>query len=330
MWSIYSFRCNKILILYRIAMINSVTNIHVLGDLNLDIILSGLEGLPSFGEETLASGCVMKPGGSAANVAIMLAVNDCPVRLFAQVGNDQAGKFLLQDLLTFGIDTETISISKQGATGLTVSLTFPKDRMYITHPGIVRTTSRKHLVDRYIEPHTHLHLTSYFLQAVLRREVGKILREAKTAGMSTSLDPGGDTNGQWDISDLREHLQFLDYFMPNSDEIRAMTDRDEVHAALRAFPEKAQATIVKAGAHGALTRYHGEIEEYPAIPVNVLDTTCAGDCFDAGFLFGLYRGETFQSAVQKGLQFGAQAVSTLGLPSEDIDHFLSSACPGKD
>ena len=330
MWSIYSFRCNKILILYRIAMINSVTNIHVLGDLNLDIILSGLEGLPSFGEETLASGCVMKPGGSAANVAIMLAVNDCPVRLFAQVGNDQAGKFLLQDLLTFGIDTETISISKQGATGLTVSLTFPKDRMYITHPGIVRTTSRKHLVDRYIEPHTHLHLTSYFLQAALRREIGTILRSAKTAGMSTSLDPGGDTNGQWDISDLREHLQFLDYFMPNSDEIRAMTGRDEVHAALRAFPEKAQATIVKAGAHGALTRYHGEIEEYPAIPVNVLDTTCAGDCFDAGFLFGLYRGETFQSAVQKGLQFGAQAVSTLGLPSEDIDHFLSSACPGKD
>jgi len=311
-------------------MINSVTNIHVLGDLNLDIILSGLEGLPSFGEETLASGCVMKPGGSAANVAIMLAVNDCPVRLFAQVGNDQAGKFLLQDLLTFGIDTETISVSKQGATGLTVSLTFPKDRMYITHPGIVRTTSRKHLVDRYIEPHTHLHLTSYFLQAALRREIGTILRSAKTAGMSTSLDPGGDTNGQWDISDLREHLQFLDYFMPNSDEIRAMTDRDEVHAALRAFPEKAQATIVKAGAHGALTRYHGEIEEYPAIPVNVLDTTCAGDCFDAGFLFGLYRGETFQSAVQKGLQFGAQAVSTLGLPSEDIDHFLSSACPGKD
>lgn len=307
-----------------------MTNIHVLGDLNLDIILSGLEGLPSFGREILASNCVMKPGGSAANIAIMLAVNDCPVRLFAQVGNDQAAKFLLQDLLTSGIATETISISKQEATGLTVSLTFPKDRMYITHPGIVRTTSRKHLVDRYIEPHTHLHLTSYFLQAALRGEVGNILRNAKTAGMSTSLDPGGDTSGQWDISDLREHLQFLDYFMPSSDEIRAMTGRDEVHAALQAFPKEAQAVIVKAGAHGALTRYHGEIEEYPAIPVSVVDTTCAGDSFDAGFLFSLYREETFQRAVQRGLQFGAQAVSILGLPSEDIDHFLASTGPGKD
>jgi sugar/nucleoside kinase (ribokinase family) len=330
MWSINSFRCNKILILYRIAVINSMINIHILGDLNLDIILSGLEDLPTFGEEILASGCVMKPGGSAANVAIMLAVNDCPVSLFAQVGNDHAGKLLLQDLLTFGIDTETISISKQGATGLTVSLTFSKDRMYITHPGVVRTTSRKHLVDRYIESHTHLHLTSYFLQAALRREVGKILRTAKTAGMSTSLDPGGDTNGHWDISDLREHFQFLDYFMPNSDEICAITDRDELHAALLAFPKEAQAVIVKAGAHGALTRYHGEIEEYPAMPATVVDTTCAGDCFDAGFLFGLYRGETFQNAVQRGLQFGAQAVSTLGLPSDDIDHFLTYAGPGKD
>jgi sugar/nucleoside kinase (ribokinase family) len=185
-------------------------------------------------------------------------------------------------------------------------------------------------MDRYIEAQTHLHLTSYFLQDSLRGEVGNILRRAKTAGMSTSLDPGGDTNGRWDISDLKEHLQFLDYFMPSRDEIRAMTGREGLHAALRAFPEEVQTIIVKAGDHGALTRYHGEIEEYPAIPVTVVDTTCAGDCFDAGFLFGLYRGESFKSAVQRGLQFGAQAVSTLGLPSKDIDQFLASIHTGKD
>ena len=303
-------------------MKSRISTIYVLGDLNLDIVLSGLEVLPSFGEERLATGCSMKPGGSAANVAIMLSINACPVRLFAQIGNDQAGEFLMQSIETYGIDTKTISSSTQEATGLTVSLTFPEDRMYITYPGSVRTTSLKQLVNRYIEQYAHLHLTSYFLQTSLKKDIGEVLRKATAAGMSTSLDPGGDTEGHWDISELKGYLSYVDYFMPNSDEICAMTGRKDVKAAIRVFPKEARVVIVKAGAHGALTRYNGEIEAHQAVPVNPVDSTCAGDCFDAGFLYGLYEGDTFQGAVQKGLQFGAQAVSSLGLPSVKIEHFL--------
>jgi len=296
--------------------------LHVLGDLNLDIVLSGLEEFPSFGNERLASGCAMKPGGSAANVAIMLAINGCPVRLFAQVGNDQAGEFLMKSIEAYGLDSKSISLSTQAATGLTVSLTFPEDRMYITYPGSVAATSLEELVNRYIEQHGHLHLTSFFLQASLRKDIGEVLRKAKAADMSTSLDPGGDVNDTWDISDLKLCLQHLDYFMPNSDEICAMTGRENVKDALHAFPEEARTVIVKAGAQGALTRCNGIVETYSAIPVSTVDVTCAGDCFDAGFLYGLYAGNTFQEAVQKGLQFGAQAVATLGLPTEKIEYFL--------
>ena len=299
-----------------------MTSIHVLGDLNLDIVLSGMKDLPSFGMERLAGCCTMKPGGSAANVAIMLAVNDCPVRLFSQAGDDLAGRLLVESIETYGLDAKTISLSTREATGLTVSLTYPKDRMYITYPGTVATTRMQDLTNSYIVKQGHLHLASFFLQVSLQKDVGAILRKAKAAGMSTSLDPGGDTDKDWDISRLIDHLHYLDYFMPNSDEICAMTGEEEVYAALHAFPVEASAVIVKTGARGAVTRYKGSYETHPAIPVDTVDSTCAGDCFDAGFLYGLYAGKSFQEAVHKGLQFGAQAVSALGLPSTKIDQFL--------
>ena len=301
-----------------------MSKIIVLGDLNLDIILSGLQDLPSFGREILSRNCVLKPGGSAANVALMLALNECPVRLFAQVGKDMAGELLLKKLGEYGIDRSTVSQSPKEATGLTVALTFPEDRMYITYPGTVVRTRLEQLDDRYIEPGAHIHLTSYFLQASLRRDVGPILRNARETGMSTSLDPGGDTEGTWDITGLRKVLEFVDYFMPNSDEIKAMSGREELRSAIEEFPGEAEAIIVKAGSHGALTRIHGKIEEHTALKVRVVDTTCAGDSFDAGFLYGISRGETFQQAVRRGIEFGAQAVSTLGLPKEKIESFLSS------
>jgi sugar/nucleoside kinase (ribokinase family) len=301
---------------------SSLSSIHVLGDLNLDIILSGLEGTPAFGKERIASACRVKPGGSAANVSMMLAINNCPVRLYAQAGNDEAGRLAIKQLERYGLDTRTISISAVHTTGLTVSLTFPEDRMYVTYPGSVAQTRARDLTRGFIDDSAHLHLSSFYLQTSLKNDMGAILRTAKSAGMSTSLDPGGDTSDSWNMAELIELLQYLDYFMPSSDEICAMTGKEDVHEAVSAFPGEAGIVIVKAGARGALTRRGNTVEAYPAIPVDTVDTTCAGDCFDAGFLYGLYTGYSFEGAIQKGLQFGAQAVSTLGLPSENIEHFL--------
>jgi sugar/nucleoside kinase (ribokinase family) len=301
---------------------HTFSHIHVLGDLNLDIVLSGIVDLPVLGTERVARDCVVKPGGSAANVAIMLARNRCPVRLFSQTGNDEAGNFLLKQLERFGLHTDTISLSPSASTGLTISLTYPEDRIYITYPGSVAKTKKADLKDGYIDKGAHLHLSSFFLQSSLQKDIGSLLRDASAAGMSTSLDPGSDTVESWDVSELIDNFKFLDYFMPSSDEICALTGTRNVHDALDVFPREARVVVVKAGVHGAVTRRRGTIEHHAAIPVDAVDSTCAGDCFDAGFLFGLYQGKSFQEAVQRGIEFGAQAVSTLGLPSEGIDDFL--------
>jgi sugar/nucleoside kinase (ribokinase family) len=144
--------------------------------------------------------------------------------------------------------------------------------------------------------------------------MGELLQRAKEGGMSTSLDPGGDPSGKWDMSCLRRYYRFIDWFLPNSDEIRGVTGAGSLLEALRTLPGAVRCLAVKAGERGVYTRYEGRVEHFPAISVTVVDTTCAGDCFDAGFLAGILEGESFADAVRLGLSYAAQAVATVGLP----------------
>ncbi|MCK5569826.1 MAG: carbohydrate kinase family protein [Spirochaetes bacterium] len=293
----------------------------VLGDLNIDIILSGIEKYPSPGREILAEEHVVKAGGSAANVASMLAVNGCPVQLFSQAGSDSFGRYAVESLKKYGINTDKITFSKKDATGITVSLTYPDDRIYITHTGTVASTRLEDIKNGYISRGSHLHLASYFLQKKLRPSIGRLLERAKMAGMSTSLDPGGDPSGEWDISGLVEYLQYLDWFLPNADEIKGITGTGDIHRAVRDF-HYVMGLVVKTGPEGAITRYEGEIRHHAGYTVKITDTTCAGDCFDAGFLYGITTGRSLSEAVDIGNKFGAHAVSCTGLPPKRIipDH----------
>jgi sugar/nucleoside kinase (ribokinase family) len=254
----------------------------------------------------------------------MLALNNCPVQFFGQVGGDPAGRWIVERLHSSGIDTDNIPVSENLKTGVTVSLTCPEYRMYISYPGTVVATMLEDLPRGYIQKSSHLHLASYFLQAGIRADVGSLLKAARDAGMSTSLDPGGDTGQLWELGELKNFLHYLDFFMPNEDEIMGITGCGNVRDALRSFPDQARCIVVKAGEKGAFIRYDGEIRGTPALPVEVIDTTCAGDCFDAGFLYSLYSGESLDGAVQMGILFGAQAVSSLGLPTENIDAYRES------
>jgi sugar/nucleoside kinase (ribokinase family) len=287
----------------------------VLGDLNLDVVLSGMAAPPSFGKEILAQSCTMKPGGSAANAAMVLAMMGARVRLFSAVGADLHGELVLRGLGRCGLTARHIVRKADFATGVTVSLTYPKDRLLITHPAGIGGTRLKDLKPGYIRKGAHLHLCSYFLQAGLRPAVGGLLERAKGAGMSTSLDPGFDPDERWDLGELVPYFRFIDWFLPNAGEIQAVAGRTSLPQALAELNEDFEGVVVKAGAEGAYTRHAGDIRHFPPAAAEVVDTTCAGDCFDAAFLYRLAGGFPLEAAVGWANRIGARAASTEGLPS---------------
>ncbi len=288
-----------------------------LGDLNLDIVFSGLQSLPRPGHEVLSGRCDMKPGGSCANTAMVLKAMGWPVCLYSLLGDDRAGEDVLLGLSALGLDTTTIARAAGASTGMTVVMNAPEDRAYVTASGTVDLLTRKDLRAGYLRTGGHLHLASFFLQRALQPEIGPLLREAKEAEMSTSLDPGHDPRGLWDLEFLAPFFQYLDWFMPNAQELMAMAGEGDIEQAFRRFAPDVRGIVTKNGSSGASLCVDGHVRHYPALSAQVLDRSCAGDSFNAGFLSGIYGGLPLERAVELGNALGALAVSSVGLPSAE-------------
>jgi len=289
----------------------------ILGDLNIDLIFSGLKTVPALGREILAKDYRLKIGGSAANTACVLASVGCPVRFFGVAGDDFFGRWIIDELKKCGLDAGTVRLANGQHTGVTVALTYASDRMYITDSGTVAATGLKDMANGYLNRGGHLHLAAYFLQKNLRPAVGGLIRRAKKIGMTTSLDPGYDPEDKWDLSAMEPYWQYLDFFLPNEKELISIVGINDFEQALLAFPSEVNGVVVKTGAHGALLRYKGKVEKHSALDeVKAIDTSCAGDCFNAGFLLGINRGYPVEDAVRLGNKYGAAAVSCVGLPEK--------------
>lgn len=292
----------------------------ILGDLCWDVYLGGMKSFPEMGVEVFADDGSMKPGGSAANTAMVIAMCDCPVSLFSVVGDDSAGRRILQDLEGYGIKTEGITRLERQQTGFTVVLSYKeeKERMLVTSPGTLSRARLRDFSPECLKNGAHLHLSSYFIQAGLAPDLGKLLEMAKLEGMSTSLDPGHDPAGVWDISGISPYLEYLDWFLPNKIEFLSISGGDDLVASLEKFSPKLPGIVVKAGSEGAYLRFGEDncIVHCPPVPVDVVDTTCAGDAFNAGFLMALSIGDSPGAAVMSGNRFGSACSSVMGLPRD--------------
>jgi sugar/nucleoside kinase (ribokinase family) len=297
-----------------------MNEIVVLGDLCWDVYLGGMKRFPEMGAEVFAADGSMKPGGSAANTAMVLALCDCPVDLYSVVGDDSAGSRISQDLKMYGIDTSRISHMHGQQTGFTVVLSYQEkqERMLATSPGTLDKAGLDDFFPGYLKKGAHLHLSSYFIQARLAPEIGGLLELAKIEGMTTSLDPGHDPAGEWDISGLKPYLHNLDWFLPNEIEFMSITGGENLLGALEDSGLDPAGIVVKAGSDGAYLRLADEagIMHFPPVEVDILDTTCAGDAFNAGFLLALSKGKSPGEAVLLGNRFGAICSLVMGLPRE--------------
>lgn len=283
----------------------------VVGDLNIDLILSGLPRIPQFGEEVLASGLSQRPGGSAANFAVCCARMGLDVAFVARVGDDEFGRFLIGEMERWGVSTEFIAVDDSLQTGITVSLSGPTDRAFATYVGTIDSLRRDDVPADLMARCRHMHVASYFLQTRLQPDLPRLFADARAAGLSTSLDTGYDPTQSWD-GGLLELLPNVDLFLPNEVEAPAIAEAPSVEVALATLCAMSRVVALKLGPGGAIACDGEQTIRMPAFAVEVVDTTCCGDAFNAGLLSALMEGLSLEDALRRANAAGALMASVVG------------------
>jgi sugar/nucleoside kinase (ribokinase family) len=295
----------------------------VVGELNPDILIVDPDAQPMFGQvETIVEAIRMEIGSSSAIAACGAARLGLRVAFVGVVGDDAFGRFMLDALDRVGIDVGGCRIDPTVPTGATVILSRGEDRANLTALGAIGELRASDVPRELLAAARHLHVGSTYLQPALTAELPELFAEARALGLTTSFDCNWDNTEQWD-GEIDRLLREADVFLPNLEEARRITARTAAPAAAGELVRRAAegrepgrpfTLAVKHGAGGAVAMrgaWEYEVAEAAVLPVEVRDTTGAGDSFDAGFLYGTLAGWPLRDALELGVACGS--LSCLGI-----------------
>ncbi|MET7903915.1 carbohydrate kinase family protein [Streptomyces sp. NPDC005355] len=289
--------------------------ITVIGNVNLDVLMADVSSLPPPGTEWTVPSIVLRPGGSAANTAIALARLGRPTVLVGRIGDDGTARLLADQLDIPGLRTHLARAAGEH-TGVTVAAEAPgRDRAFLSALGALAQLDATVVPAETLSARFVL-LTGYFLLPRIQgRPARDLLCAAQREGAGTALDTGWNPDG-WPVparADLLRLLEQVDVFLPNSDEVCALTggERTDDEAAARLVAEHTGTTIVvKRGARGALVvPPEGPVTECSTPQVQVRDSTGAGDAFNAGLLDRLADGVSLANAADYATRVAATVIS---------------------
>lgn len=286
----------------------------VIGELNVDIILNNIHQLPEIGKEILADNLNLTLGSSSAILASNLSSLGEKVAFIGKIGNDKFASIILDVLEAKKVNISRIVVSNSLNTGATIVLNYDQDRANITFPGAMVDLTLNDIDWRYLSTASHLHFSSVFLQPAIKNDLPILFSRAKSAGLTTSLDPQWDPEEKWDIN-LRELLPNLNIFMPNMAEFKFITGASSLEDGIETIMKFAPnlTLIIKDSINGAFAWNGKEIIHQPAfLNNNVVDCIGAGDSFNAGFIRKFISGFSLKQCLEYAALVGAVSTTCTG------------------
>ena len=303
------------------------THIVVVGSLNADLV-QRVKRLPKPGETLFGDELQIIPGGKGANQACAAALLGADVSMVGQVGSDPFGPLLRESLQRAGVDVSQVR-TVEGATGTAGIFVLPSGENVI----ILSAGANGKLAPESVEPA----LASLTEKSILLTQLEvplatteAALRKARAKGAVTILDPAPAQ----ELS--REVLEQVDYLTPNQTEAAILlrekseiSSYEEAEAAgRRLFSAGARNAVLKLGAMGVVIVSQGGSQRVSGFRVEAIDTTAAGDIFNAGFAVALGEGKTVGEAARFANAAGAISVTRAGAQSsvprrEEVEAFLA-------
>ncbi len=294
----------------------------LVGDYFLDLVFTGLPAMPELGQEVFGTGFEMLIGGVFNSAAAMRRLG-LRVAWAGDFGNDDFRALALRHAGEEGIDTSLSVCHPRPLRRVTVAASFPADRAFIS----------------YVDPEPPIPaafkaLPKASAEAVCiggtvwggKVQVGLLLARARK--MRVLMDGNGSDAACLSDPDVRRALGALDVYLPNLREAQRLTGTRDALSALDALGKLCRLVVIKAGADGAYALAQGQAPVHaPAIPVTPVDTTGAGDSFNAGFVKAWLEGRPLIDCLRWGNAVGGLSTTAPGvkrvITSEEVASYVS-------
>jgi sugar/nucleoside kinase (ribokinase family) len=262
--------------------LDTTYDIIVLGDYFYDLIFSGLQAFPVLGQEKISRDLVTTGGAAYITVRSLYRLG-ARVGWRGHFGSDEYSREIYQLAAGEGIDMRLARVSDLPYRRVTAALPFQGERAFITYADPIPTDRHPFWLEALTTcEYRHVHLTG----ALALELLAPLATAARAVGATISMDCQDVallyTDCQW-----QKIIRMVDVFMPNAREARLIAKTDDLDAAMRLLLDWGRTIVIKDGASGALVgEGTGAYTRVPAIHAGLcVDTTGAGDCFNAGFLY---------------------------------------------
>lgn len=295
-----------------------LSNIVVVGSLNMDVVIE-VGTPPVMGETVLGQQVHYLPGGKGANQAVAAARLGAVTTMIGSIGNDAFGNQIQQAMLQCGISTDTIQSVEAEKTGIASILLSGGDNSIIVVPGANSSCSPSN-IDQHEQKIADADIVLMQLEIPMQTVIHTAAL-AKRYGKLVIMNPAP---AQPLSSEL---MRNIDYLTPNRSELALLAQMPEVSSedasddVLACAMNKLLAqgighVIVTLGAKGAaIIRPDGTLQIISGIKMNVIDTTGAGDCFNAALACAIAQGQQLVSALEFAIAASALSVTKLGAQS---------------
>jgi sugar/nucleoside kinase (ribokinase family) len=293
-----------------------VVKIISIGNTCLDIILMHTNQLPEWSTERFFKETQWRAAGQGANFAIAAASLGHPTHLVSNIGSDQIGAGIHADLGKMRFLNLQFLEKASGSTGFTVSVVRSDgERLFLTFLGHQNTFSLLHNKRRIlqsIQDNDIIHISGYYMLPKLSNELPSLIPQFKAKQAKISFDPGWPPFGfnKAERKNLNMILPHVDYFEPNETELQTMTGECTISSAVKALSRVCSGVVaVKRGSKGSITFAENRARITPAFKIRAIDSTGAGDVFDAAFLTGIIQDAPLSVCARRGNAAAAALMS---------------------
>jgi sugar/nucleoside kinase (ribokinase family) len=283
----------------------------VIGDAMMDVT-ARIDSDIVYASDTPA-GISLQPGGSGSNTAAWLGYTGIPVAYIGSVGSDAFGAALTASLRAVGVDCRVHRATERPTGTCIVIVDGSGERTMFPDPG-ANSLLTPDIVEALLGEHVdHVHLSGYTILNPASREAGlATLDLAQRLGCSLSFDTASVGPLESCVDLVRSILPRVDVLLANAAEAAVLVDTHDPEHALSVLHEKVPTVVIKLGPRGAIAATADDRLALPAVPVEVIDTTGAGDAFAAGFLPSWLAGAPLGESLAAALELAGQAVGRVG------------------